>query len=67
MRIQGQASIRIEGAGATLLLGAKRRGVAVHGCRDVAVRGLRVDYDPLPFAEALVTGVDRDSRSRGTR
>jgi len=63
IRIQGQERIRIEGAGATLLLGADRRGLALHGCRDVEVRGLRVDYDPLPFAEALVTGVDRASRA----
>ena len=63
IRIQNQERIRIEGAGATLLLGADRRGLALQGCRDVAVRGLRVDYDPLPFAEALVTGVDRASRA----
>ena len=63
IRIQNQECLRIEGAGATLLLGADRRGVALHGCRDVAVRGLRLDYDPLPFAEALVTGVDRTSRA----
>ena len=63
IRLQGQERIRIEGAGATLLLGADRRGVALHGCQDVAVHGLRVDYDPLPFAEALVTGVDQASRA----
>jgi hypothetical protein len=63
IRIQNQERIRIEGAGATLLLGADRRGVTLHGCRDVAVRGLRLDYDPLPFADALVTGVDRTSRA----
>ena len=61
--IQNQEGIRIEGAGATLLLGAERRGVALRGCRDVVVQGLRVDYDPLPFAEALVTGVDQASRT----
>jgi hypothetical protein len=63
IRIQNQERIRIEGAGATLLLGADRRGVTLHGCRDVAVRGLRLDYDPLPFADALVTGVDQASRA----
>jgi len=61
--IQNQEGIRIEGAGATLRLGAGRRAVALRGCRDIVVRGLRVDYDPLPFAEARVTGVDRASRT----
>lgn len=56
-----QEHVTIEGAGALLLLGGDRRGVAVDGCRDVTVRGLRIDYDPLPFAEALVTAVDRDA------
>jgi hypothetical protein len=63
IRVQNQERIRIEGGGATLLLGADRRGIALHGCRDVAVCGLQLDYDPLPFAEALVTGVDRASRA----
>jgi len=63
LRVQNQERIRIEGAGATLLLGPDRRGLALRGCREVAVRGLRVDYDPLPFAEALVTGVDQASRA----
>ncbi len=63
IRLQSQERIRIEGAGATLLLGADRRGVALHGCQDVAVHGLRVDYDPLPFAEALVIGVDPASHA----
>ena len=39
IRIQNQDRIRIEGAGATLLLGADRRGLALQGCRDVAVHG----------------------------
>lgn len=63
IRLQDQERIRIEGAGATLLLGADRRGISLRSCQDVAVHGLRVDYDPLPFAEALVTGVDPASRA----
>ncbi len=58
-----QEHITVEGGGATLLLGGERRGVMLRDCRDVSVRGLRVDYDPLPFAEALVTGVDKADRS----
>ena len=63
IRLQDQEHVRIEGAGAILLLGADRRGVALHGCQDVAVHELRVDYDLLPFAEALVIGVDQASRA----
>ena len=50
IRLQGQERIRIEGAGAILLLGADRRGVALHGCQDVAVHGLRwiTTRCPLP-------------------
>jgi hypothetical protein len=63
IRLQMREHIGIEGAGATLLLGGDRRGVALLDCRDVTVRGLRVDYDPLPFAEALVTAMDKATRS----
>ncbi len=55
--------VSIEGAGAILLLGAERRGVSVQACRDVTLRGLRFDYDPLPFAEARVTGSAPASRT----
>jgi hypothetical protein len=67
MHLQSLDRARVEGAGATLLLGGDRRALLIEHCRDVTVRGLRVDYDPLPFAEALVTGVDKAACSIDVR
>ena len=59
INLDHQENITVEGGGATLLLGGERRGVSLHECHDLTVRGLRLDFDPLPFAEALVTAVDK--------
>ncbi len=61
--LERQKHVTVEGAGATLLLNGERRGVSVRECQDVTVRGLRIDYEPLPFAEALVTAVNETTRS----
>ena len=60
--LQRQDRITIEGDGAVLLLNGNRRGIALNACRNISVRGLRIDYDPLPFAEALVTAADAKAR-----
>lgn len=62
INLERQDRITIEGEGAVLLLNGDRRGIALNECRNITVRGLRIDYDPLPFAEALVTAVDRPAR-----
>ncbi len=61
--LQQQDHITIDGEDALLLLGGEHRGVSLRQCRDVVLRGLRFDFDPLPFVETLVTAVDGRSRS----
>jgi len=63
LRFEAEDRITIEGAGVTLLLGGERRGLLLRGCGDVTVRGLRFDFEPLPFAEAKVVSVDKAASS----
>jgi precorrin-2 dehydrogenase/sirohydrochlorin ferrochelatase len=65
--VAGLKDVTVEGAGATLLLGPERRAVALRGCTNVTVRGLRIDYDPLPFAEAEVVAKDPAARTLDVR
>ncbi len=65
--LAGLADVTVEGAGAALLLGPARRAVALRGCTNATVRGLRVDYDPLPFAEASVVAKDPAARTLDVR
>jgi len=39
-----------------------RRAVAFDHCRNVTLRGLTIDYDPLPFTEARITALAPDKR-----
>ena len=65
--LAGLKDVTVEGAGATLLLGPARRAVALRGCTNATVRGLRIDYDPLPFAEAEVIAKDPAARTIDVR
>jgi hypothetical protein len=65
--LAGLKDVTVEGAGASLLLGPARRAVALRGCTNVTVRGLRIDYDPLPFAEAEVVAKDPAARTIDVR
>ena len=58
LRLDRLQRVTVEGGGATLLLAGDLRGVGIHGAHDITVRGLRIDYAPLPFAEGLVVAKD---------
>lgn len=36
------------------------RAVAIHGCSQLTLRGLKVDYDPLPFTQGVVIATAED-------
>jgi len=52
--------VEIIADGVTLISTKLTRAVAVHGCSGVTLRGLTVDYDPLPFTQGTVTAVAED-------
>ena len=38
------------------------RALTVRGCTNVTVRGLAIDYDPLPFTQGRITGLSADKK-----
>jgi hypothetical protein len=51
-------NLEIDGTGATLLMTIRKRiTLYVSGGNNLVIRGLTLDYDPLPFTQATVTGV----------
>ncbi|TAN35970.1 MAG: hypothetical protein EPN23_09705 [Verrucomicrobia bacterium] len=59
--VSGAKGLTIQGvAGATELISSSfKAGVfGFHGCTNVYMRGLTVDYDPLPFIQGGITAVD---------
>jgi len=53
--------LTIEGRQTTLVIG-KHKGNGLHfrGCRDITLRGVAIDYDPLPFTQGTVVGSTPD-------
>jgi len=50
--------ITIEGNGARLINTPTNNLVQLRACQDVTVRGLVIDYDPLPFTQGTIVKVD---------
>jgi len=50
----------IEGNGARLINTPSSNLIRLRGCQGVTVRGLTVDYDPLPFTQGTIVQVDAD-------
>ena len=61
--VQGLHDVEIVADGVTLVSTKLTRAVAIDGCSGVTIRGLTVDYDPMPFTQGVVTAVAPDLNS----
>ena len=57
-RLHDVADLTIDGNGSTFLLGPDVRFLRLTGSRNVTLRNLNIDFDPLPFADGKVAGVN---------
>ncbi|MCW1915688.1 hypothetical protein OJ996_19030 [Luteolibacter sp. GHJ8] len=58
--LSGVKDTEIVAEGVTLLSTKLTRAVAIHGCSQVILRGLTVDYEPLPFTQGVVIAAAED-------
>ncbi len=58
--LHGLRGVEIVADGVTLVATTLTRAVALEDCERVTIRGLTVDYDPLPFTQGTVTAVADD-------
>lgn len=56
--VERARDVEIVAEGVTLVSTRLTRAVAFNGCVGVTLRGLTVDYDPLPFTQGTVIAVD---------
>jgi len=61
-RLRGVTDWALDGGGSLFLLDPHLRFLDLAGSRRVTVRRLRVDFDPLPFADGTVTEADAARR-----
>lgn len=58
LRLDGMQGVTVEGQGATFVLHPRCRFLHAVGASDLAVSGVNVDFDPLPFADGTVVAAD---------
>lgn len=63
LRVRGAKDLVIEGVGTTLVF-SDRDGTtwSFDSCRNIALRGFTIDYDPLPFVQGRITGRAEDGK-----
>lgn len=52
--------VTVNGNGARIVMTRPVHAVRITGCRGLTLKGLSVDYDPLPFTQGVVTSVSKD-------
>ncbi len=57
--IDGAHDLTLDGAGSLFLIDAQQRFLKLIHSRDVTVRGFKVDYVPLPFADGTIVAKDK--------
>ncbi len=60
--LAGMSDLTLDGGGSTFILDPYLRFLSLRDCTRVLVRGLNVDFSPLPFVDATVIGVDAAGR-----
>lgn len=55
-------NLEIIATGVTIVCTKRTRAVELLGCSHVTIRGLVIDYDPLPFTQGTVVAVGDDGR-----
>lgn len=61
--LEGVKGLTLEGNGAELINTPWNNIIKLEDCEDVVVRGFVVDYDPLPFTQGTIAGVDVEAGS----
>ena len=55
--------IEIVAQGVELVCTQTTRAVTIAGCNNLTLRGLTIDYDPLPFTQGVITNISPDGRA----
>ena len=60
LRLQNLEDTVIEAKGVTMICTETTRAISIDNCRNVTLRGLSIDYDPLPFTQGRITALAPD-------
>ena len=63
LRFDRLADITIEAAGVELICTETTKAIDIESCTNLVIRGLTIDYDPLPFTQGRIVKIAGDRKS----
>ena len=60
--LRGLANVVMDCTGVEMICTETTRALTITDCTNVTLRGLTIDYDPLPFTQGRITGLSPDKR-----
>lgn len=63
LALRGLKDITINADGVEMVCTETTRALTINCCTNVTLRGLTIDYDPLPFTQGRITGLSADKKS----
>lgn len=60
LRLEGLSNVTIEADGATIICTVQTRAITIVNCENLTLRGLAIDYAPLPFTQGRITAIKND-------
>lgn len=61
--LEGLSDVTIDAAGAELVGTETTRAISIKYCTNLTIRGLTIDYDPLPFTQGRIIDISPDRRT----
>lgn len=62
LRLEGIRDLVLTATGVTFVAtDPQRRALVFRECENITVRGLTIDYDPLPFTQATIVAIDEEA------
>jgi|GEM_PF-368630 len=61
--LENLSDVTIDATGAELICTETTRAIYIENCTNLTIRGLSIDYDPLPFTQGTIVEISEDRKS----
>ncbi len=59
--LRGVKDTTIVADGVEMVCTETTRAITIEGCENLTIRGLTIDYDPLPYSQGVITAISEDA------
>jgi hypothetical protein len=67
LRLENIQGVTIDATGVEMVCSETTRAILIEDCQDLAIIGLTIDYDPLPFTQGTIVDISTDRKSHTIR